>query len=176
MSTEIRSPLSVPECRHRLRNSLFTPERGATACTTEKEPVMGWIDGDQVVAMRRTARRGFPPVFQGRLIAHPEGGTTLQGVFRVQPFLRMILTVWLAFAGWLAFTALMDGAGLLSARMELPLGMVALGILMVMLAKALGRSEEKLLADFLALAVDGEQGQTTSGEGEPERGEPNSPR
>lgn len=153
MATEIHSPLSVPECRHRLRNSLYTPERGAAACAAEKEPVMGWIDGDQVVAMRRTARRGFPPVFQGRLIPDPAGGTILQGIFRIQPFLRMILVVWLGFALWLAFSALMEGSALLSARMELPVGMVGVAILILLFAKVLGRSEEQLLVEFLALVV-----------------------
>jgi hypothetical protein len=104
---------------------------------------------------RRYYRNSFAPFFFGRLVAS-DGGTLIEGEFRMHPFVRVFMTVWFSFLGLFSLTMLITViAGRAEAQrtaalgLVIPAGMAAFGVALIKFGRWLGRNEETAIIAFL---------------------------
>jgi hypothetical protein len=97
----------------------------------------------------------FAPFFYG-ILMEADGGTTIEGGFRMNPFVRLFLVFWLSFLLIFGVGAIMVPApahpafGVSRGWLYVILGLLAiLGVGLVQLGKWLGRNDEQVIHSFL---------------------------
>lgn len=147
--------LSMEECRRRLselrrRPRFLEPPRVQTG-----DPgVFGELQGERfrLYAVRVLFRNSFRRLFYGRLEADA-GRTLIVGQFRVHPFVRAFIAVWLAVVGFFALVstcaAIQPGGPDVGFGVAIAWGMLALGAAISFVGPRLSRPEEEAVLSYL---------------------------
>lgn len=90
-----------------------------------------------------------------------DGGTLIEGEFRMHPFVKIFMTVWFSFLGIVSMITLIThftGHSGVQGNPILdvvgPAGMAAFGVAMIKFSKWLGRSEETAIIAFLKCTLE----------------------
>jgi hypothetical protein len=153
---KLRTKLSVAECRTRLGSATDLGGMALSWDSAVPGSVMGEFRG-QVFRLHtpKYYRNSFAPFFYGQL-SSVDGGTALEGSFRMHPFVRLFIVFWYAFllifgfAGIIVPAAKYEGSGLSRNWYFAGLGILAvLGVGMVQIGKWLGKGEHEVIHAFL---------------------------
>lgn len=145
--------LSIEECRQRLSD--LRPSPGflePLPAQTGEEGVFGGVQGEHIRLYARSvmALNSFRRIFYGRLEQVP-GGTLISGEFRVPVWVRIFMTCWLAFVGFVLL--LLIAAAVLGSVdwsfVAIPALMFFGGTVICFLGPWLGRAEEDDVASFI---------------------------
>jgi len=146
----------MPECRARLQSA--TDLRGLALSWDAEGPVavMGEFRGPLFrLHTKNYYTNCFAPFFYGKF-SEAEGGATLEGSFRMNPFIRLFLVFWLSFLVLFAAGAFIvpppahPASGMGRVWFFVPLVVLAiLGVSFVMIGRWLGRAEQRVIHSFL---------------------------
>jgi hypothetical protein len=158
----LRTCISIDECKARLATAIDV-ERFAFSWSgyAGSKDILGKIrDTSFRLQKRRYYRNSFAPFFFGRFVVS-DGGTLIEGDFKMHPAVKVFLVIWFSF---LAFFVLMtvtltatgrahmdDDRGL---ALVIPFGMAIFAVALVKFGQRLGRSEEQAILAFLKSALE----------------------
>ena len=153
---KMRTKLSVADCRARLASS--TDLKGITLSWDPEAlgTVMGEFRGSAFrLHTRKYYSNSFAPFFYGQL-SSVDGGTMLEGTFRMHPFVRLFMVFWFAFLVIFGLAAIIVPAAKYSAsglsRNWYAAGLAilaVLGVAMILIGKWLGSGEQGVIHTFL---------------------------
>ena len=153
---KLRTKLSLTNCQTRLRSATDLP-----GLALSWGAVVGEFRGCAFrVHTGRYYSNSFAPFFYGTL-TEADGGVTIEGGFRMNPFIRLFLVFWLSFLLLFGVGAIMIPApahpalGLGRGWLYAGLGALAiLGVGMVKLGRWLGRGDEEVIHSFLTKTLE----------------------
>ena len=119
-------------------------------------PILGKLrDTTFRLQKRRYYRNSFAPFFFGRFVAS-DGGTLIEGGFRMHPFVKVFMIVWFSFLSVFSvimlisvFTGQADVPGSPVFGLVIPTVMAAFGAALVKFGRWLCRNEETAIIAFL---------------------------
>ena len=168
-TVELASPLTLEDCRHRLKDEMDDPFR-----LFGKKKIIGRIGDHRLSARKRIRyRNSFQTVLRAGL-DEQFGQTRFHCRFSMHPFVIAFMTVWFGFIGLGCLAALIhvavrsgqsgktyptDLASALAGGL-IPAGMFVFGIFMVRFCRYLARDEQSFLIDFLQTTVDAKPAET----------------
>jgi hypothetical protein len=153
---KLRSKLSVAECRARLGSATDLRGFALSWDADGPEKVVGEFRGSVFrLHTRKYYDNSFAPFFYGELQS-AEGGSILEGCFRLHPFVRLFTLFWYSFILIFAAGALIVPApqhpvgGISRGWYFVVLGVLAvLGGGLVQVGKWLARGEQEVIHSFL---------------------------
>jgi hypothetical protein len=153
---KLRTKLSMTDCQARLRSGTESPGMALSWDVQAPSAVLGDFRGTAFrLHTGKYYSNSFAPFFYGILNA-AEGGTTIEGVFRMNPYVRVFLAFWFSFLLLFGLGAVIVPApahpalGVSRGWLYAALGLLAImGVGLVQLGKWLGRNDEKLIHSFL---------------------------
>ena len=147
--------LSIEECQRRLSELRQGPRLlEALPDQTGNRGVFGYVRGQRfrLYARRVMVRNSFRRLFYGRLQAAP-GATLIEGKFQVHPFVRIFMSLWLAFTGFFLLTLLFAAIGRQSSvgwfGIAVPTLMFFAGTIMYFFGQKLGEPEEGEVLSYI---------------------------
>jgi len=153
----LRTRIPIEECKARLASNVDAERLGLSwSGYSGSRPILGKLrDNSFRLQKRRYYRNSFAPFFFGRFVAS-DGGTLIEGEFRMHPFVKVFMIVWFSFLGVFALIMLIsafarraDVQGSAVLGLMMPAGMAAFGVALVKFGKWLGRNEETAIIAFL---------------------------
>jgi hypothetical protein len=152
----LHSDLAPDECSRRIEASTDPGNRTIFSLSGYKgsKPLLVKFNGNQFVLWkRRYYRNDFAPYFFGTL-SPDNKGTRLEGQFDMNRWVKILMRIWIAFAVVFTlpifFATLAQSArGNAWAGVIVPIGLVIFGIFLPKFGRWIGRSEEKLMREFL---------------------------
>ncbi len=155
MTVNLQTRLSIEECNSRLLASVDIEHLGWTMSgyAGSKDILAKVSDNGFRLQKRRTHRNSFAPFFFGHF-KPVDGGTLIEGEFKLHPATRVFGAVWFSLLLLFAIGVLMvtPDAKTPSARMPL-LGVAALmgafGVCLLMFGQRLARGEQGVILEFL---------------------------
>ncbi len=161
----LRTEIPVAECRTRLASAVDVERLAFTLSGyAGSKPILGKFRENAFrLQKRRCYRNSFAPLFFGRLVAS-EGGTVVEGHFKMHAFARAFMVFWFVFLGAFALAALvLPSRGQPEApwgRAMLLLGavfMIGFGIGLKKFSAWLGHAEEEAIVEFLKRTLEAKQ-------------------
>jgi hypothetical protein len=158
---KLRTKLSKTDCQTRLRSATELPGMALSWDVQAPVAVLGDFRGTAFrLHTGKYYSNSFAPFFYG-ILKEADGGTTIEGGFRMNPFVRLFLAFWLSFLLIFAVGAIMVPApahpalGVSRGWLYAILGLLAvLGVGLVQLGKWLGRNDEKVIHSFLVSTLE----------------------
>jgi len=153
----LHTRIPIEECKARLASSVDAERLGFSwSGYAGSRPILGKLRGATFrLQKRRYYRNSFAPFFFGRFVA-ADGGTLIEGEFRMHPFVKVFMVVWFSFLSVFSVIVLIsvfarqaDVQGSPVLGLVIPAGMAAFGIALVKFGRWLGRSEETAIVAFL---------------------------
>jgi hypothetical protein len=153
---KLRTKLSIAECRSRLGSATDLGGMALSWDSAIPGAVVGEFRG-QVFRLHtpKYYKNAFAPFFYGQLSA-ADGGTTLEGNFRMHPFVRLFVVFWYSFlilfgvAALIVPAAKIPASGISRTWYFAGLGLLAiLGLAVVQIGKWLGNGEQGVIHSFL---------------------------
>jgi len=157
----LHTRLPIEECKARLAAAIDI-ERLAFSWSGfgGSKPFLGQFREDRFrLQKRRYYRNNFSTYFYGRFV--PEGGTRIEGEFKMHPFSRVFMIIWFSFlAVFFVIASIPFARGRQDADVSFliaPIGLAVFGIAMVKFGRWLCRGEEKAIVGLLedTLEVEG---------------------
>ncbi len=153
----LKTRLSLADCKARLADAVDIQRLAFTRSGyAGSKPIIGRFRAETFrLQKRRSYRNSSAPYFYGKFVP-TEGGTLIEGKFRIHPFARAFMFYWF---GFLAVFALL--AGIFPSRaggdapwartlfLLGPLGMAAFGIGLLKFGSWLARAEPPAILDLL---------------------------
>ena len=161
----LRTDIPIEECRARLTAAMDVEQLAfSLSGYTGSKPILGRLrDTTFRLQKRRSYGNSFAPFFFGHFVAL-EGGTLIEGHFKMHPFVRAFMVFWFLFLGLFAVAALvLPSRGQPEApwgRAALLLGVVAMAAFGAGLKKLgawLGQAEEGSILEFLKTTLEAKQ-------------------
>jgi hypothetical protein len=158
---KLRTKLSVAECRSRLGSATDLGGMSLSWDAAGPAAVVGEFRG-QVFRLhtRKYYQNAFAPFLYGQLSAI-EGGTTMEGNFRMHPFARLFMLFWFALLVIFAVAPLIVPAarnmasGLNRNWYYAGLGVLAmLGVAFFVFGKFLGNGDQETIHNFLKTTLE----------------------
>ena len=159
----LRTRIPIEECKARLASSVDAERLGFSwSGYAGSRPILGRLrDTSFRLQKRRYYRNSFAPFFFGRFVAS-DGGTLIEGEFRMHPFVKVFMIVWFSFLGVFSVTIVLtvafakpaDVQGSSVLGLMIPAGMAAFGVALVKFGRWLGRSEETAIVAFLTSTLE----------------------
>ena len=149
--------IAIDECKARLASSIDAERLGFSwSGYAGSKPILGQLhDSNFRLQKRRYYRNSFAPFFFGRFVT-VEGGTRIEGEFRMHPLVKVFMSVWYGFLGLMFVVMLItviagraDVQRGALAGLVIPLGMAAFGFALIKFSRWLGRNEETAIIAFL---------------------------
>jgi hypothetical protein len=160
---KLRTKLSIAECRSRLGSATDLGGMALSWDAAGPATVMGEFRG-QVFRLhtRKYYQNAFSPFFYGKL-SSADGGTNMEGDFRMHPFARLFMLFWFAFIILFALAPIIvpaaahPASGLTRSWYFAGLAVLAiLGIGLVLAGKRLGNGEQEVIHSFLKSTLEAE--------------------
>ncbi|MBS0658372.1 MAG: hypothetical protein JSR82_09040 [Verrucomicrobia bacterium] len=154
MSTlTLRSSLPLEECQARLQTHADVERLGFTwTGYAGSKPILVKLKGNDFrLQKRRFYHNSFAPLFYGRLQVAPTG-TLIQGVFRLHPFVKVIMGLWLsglALLLWLFYPGLVQ-----SPASWAFFGLPVVGAAIVYSGTWLARNDKPAILSFLQTSLE----------------------
>jgi len=153
---KLRTKLFLADCRTRLGSGTDLGGMALSWGAATPSAVVGEFRGSAFrLHTKRYYGNSFTPFFYGKL-AEVDGGTVVEGDFRLHPFIKLFLLFWLAFLLIFAASAIIIPApqhpasnisrGWFYAGLAL---LVVLGVALVQLGRWLARGEQEVIHSFL---------------------------
>ena len=154
---KLHTRFSIPECRSRLESAVDAERFGFSwSGYAGSREILGKIrEMSFRLQKRRSYRNSFAPFFYGQFTP-ADGGTIIEGEFKMHPFVRAFMTFWFSFLAIFVVAALAlpsrgqpeaAGARIL---MLLTAGLLAaFGVGLVKFGQWLGGSEQQTITTFL---------------------------
>jgi hypothetical protein len=158
---ELLTKLSIAECRTRLASATDLKGLALSWDAEGPGPVVGEFRG-QVFRLhtKKYYSNSFTPFFYGKL-TEAEGGTRVEGVFRMHPIIRLFMVFWFAFLVLFTVGAIMvpppANPALSAGRSWFFAGVALLAVLgagLVLIGAWLGRGEKEVIRSFLATTLE----------------------
>jgi hypothetical protein len=152
-----RTKISIEACKARLSSGVDVEKIGFSwSGYAGSKPIIGKFWNNHFrLQHRRYYRNSFAPFFYGHFLVS-DGGTLVEGEFRMHVFARVFMIVWFSFLGLFSVIALVNSiTGHRPARdtlvlsLVVPAGMAAFGIGMVKFSQWLARGEKQAIIVFL---------------------------
>jgi hypothetical protein len=153
---KLRTKLSIAECRKRLGSGIDLGGMALSWDAAVPGAVVGEFRGQAFrLHTPKYYRNAFAPFFYGQL-SSVDGGTMLEGTFRMHPFVRLFMVFWFAFLVIFGLAAIIVPAAKYSAsglsRNWYAAGLAilaVLGVAMILIGKWLGSGEQGVIHTFL---------------------------
>ena len=157
----LRTKLSMTDCQTRLRSATDMPGMALSWDAQGSGAVVGEFRGGAFrLHTGKYYSNSFAPFFYG-VLTEADGGTNIEGGFRMNPFIRLFLAFWLSFLLLFGVGAIMVPApahpalGFGRGWLYAVLGALAImGVGMVQLGKWLGRTDEQMIHSFLVKTLE----------------------
>ena len=157
-----RTRLSIEACKARLAAGIDVERLWFTRSGYRGErPILGKIRDTRFrLQKRRYYRNSFAPFFYGRFV--DSGGSTLiEGEFRMHPFVKVFMGLWLSFIALFSVLALasstrpgeQEGKGI---ALVFSAGMMVFGIALIKFGHWLARAEKPAIVAFLKTTLEAE--------------------
>jgi hypothetical protein len=155
---KMRTKLTIAECRKRLGSATDLGGMALSWDSNGPGPVVGEFRGAVFrLHTKKYYKNSFAPFLYGKL-TEEDGGTTVEGSFRMHPFIRLFMVFWLGMlivfgAGALIVTPPAQPGG--QARFFAGIVALALGGGVLMLTgKWLGRGDTEVIRTFVATTLE----------------------
>jgi len=153
---KMRTKLFLDDCRTRLGSGTDLGGMSLSWDAAAPGTVVGEFRGPAFrLHTKKYYNNSFSPFFYGKL-AQVDGGTILEGDFRLHPFIRLFLLFWIAFLLLFAASALIvpapahPASGISRGWFYAGLaGLAVLGVGFVELGRWLARGEREVIRSFL---------------------------